>query len=88
MLFSGDQYYESKSVDITSYRMDFTMNSIKTLNQKLEPPIGTAYRVEKYLGIILYLVNVSQSLDLSLVFCATISRLLNTFKPQTPLPQS
>ena len=85
MLFSGDQYYESKSVDITSYRMDFTMNSIKTLNQELEPPIGTAYRVENYLGIILYLVNVSQSLDLSLVFCATM---LNTFKPLTPLPQS
>ena len=57
MLFSGDQLYESESVDITDNRIELTVKSIKQLNETLEPPIGTAFKsvfFEK-----LYLFNVS-----------------------------
>ena len=61
MLFSGDQFYESKSVDITDNRIKFRMKSIKELDESLEPPIDTAYKpinVTHY-GIDLCLINVS-----------------------------
>ena len=65
MLFSGDRFYESYFVNITANRMDFTVKSIKQLDNKLEPPIDTAYNEIVYNGIGpidtigLYLINVS-----------------------------
>ena len=59
MLFSGDQFYESESVDIPGYPMDFTVKSIKELNETLEPPIENALKPIGYSEVDLCLINVS-----------------------------
>ena len=62
MLFSGDQFYESESVDMNDYRIAFKVKSIKELNETLEPPIDTAFNPIVNIQVDLCLINVSDIL--------------------------
>ena len=59
MLFSGDQLYESESVNMTDDRINLTVKSIKQLDEGLEPPIETAYYKKEAFTKALHLINVS-----------------------------